>query len=168
MRSGRSATKTKESAVKKIPNRVNPGIRHLAQELNREDSQLRSYLLDAALAALRLARNPESHALKDDAAQVWALIEPILSHHLNAEDSQVLPWVDEQGRLSTEVGRNVRESHERLRTLVGAIVDTGAVSLTEAEARDSRSRTDSENVSCGAKRKNPGKPIRARFWQVRW
>jgi hypothetical protein len=118
------------------PNRIDAGIRRLSEELNREDSELRSYLLDAALAGLRLARRPESHALRDDASQIWAAIEPILSHHLNAEDSQLLPWVDQQGRLSAEVGRNVRESHQKLRTLVGAIADTGAASLTEAQVRD--------------------------------
>lgn len=125
----------KESTAKR-PNRIDAGIRRLSEELNREDSRLRSYLLDAALAGLRLARNPESRELRRDAAQIWAVIEPILSHHLDAEDSQLLPWMDQQGRLSPEVGRKVRECHDRLRTLIGAIVNTGADHLTETEARD--------------------------------
>lgn len=125
----------KESTAKR-PNRIDAGIRRLSEELNREDSRLRSYLLDAALAGLRLARNPESRELRSDAAQIWAVIEPILSHHLDAEDSQLLPWMDQQGRLSPEVGRKVRECHDRLRTLIGAIVNTGADHLTETEARD--------------------------------
>jgi len=125
----------KESSAKN-PKRVDAGIRRLSEELNREDSQLRSCLLDAALAGLRLTRNPESRELRRDAAQIWATIQPILSHHLEAEDSQLLPWLDQQGRLSPEAGRKVRECHNRLRTLIGTIVASGADHLTEAEARD--------------------------------
>jgi hypothetical protein len=118
------------------PNRIDAGIRRLSEELNREDSQLRSCLLDAALAGLRLTLNPESRELRRDAIQIWAAIEPMLSHHLDAEDSRLLPWLDQQGRLSPEVGRKVRECHGKLRTLIGAIANTGADRLTEAEARD--------------------------------
>jgi hypothetical protein len=116
--------------------RLEGGIHRLAEELNREDSQLRSYLLDAALAGLRLTRNPESLELRRDAAQLWAAIEPILSHHLDAEDSRLLPWLDRQGRLSPEAGRKIHECHDRLRTLVGAIVNAAGDRLTETEARD--------------------------------
>ncbi len=125
----------KESAAKS-PSRIDPGIRRLSEELNREDSQLRSCLLDAALAGLRLTRNPESHELRRDAARIWALIQPILSHHLETEDGRLLPWLEQQGHLSPEVGRKVRECHDRLRTLIGAVADTGADHLTEAQARD--------------------------------
>ena len=131
----RSAMNAKESAAKS-PNRNDAGIRRLSEELNREDSQLRSCLLDAALAGLRLTRNPQSREIRRDAAQIWAAIQPILSHHLEAEDSQLLPWLDRQGRLSPEVGRKVRECHDRLRSLIPVVAATGADHLTEAEARD--------------------------------
>ena len=116
--------------------RIDPGIRFLSEELNREGSLLRSRLLDAALAGLRLARNPESPELRRDAQQIWAAIQPTLSHHLDAQDGQLLPWLVQQGRLSAEAGRKVREFHDRLRTLMGAIGDTGADRLTDAQARD--------------------------------
>jgi len=131
----RSAMNAKESTTKS-PSRIEAGIRGLSEELNREDSDLRSCLLDAALAGLRLTRNPESRELRRDAVQIWAAIEPILSHHLDAEDRELLPWLDQQGRLSPELGRNVRECHDKLRTLIGAIAKTGADRLTQAEARD--------------------------------
>ncbi len=118
------------------PVHIDAGIRCLSEELNREGSLLRSRLLDAALAGLRLARNPESPELRRDAAQIWAAIQPTLSHHLDAQDGQLLPWLVQQGRLSAEAGRKVREFHDRLRTLMGAIVDTGAGRLTETQARD--------------------------------
>ena len=124
----------KEPIINKESNRLEGGIRRLAEELNREDSQLRSCLLDAALAGLRLTRNPESLELRHDAARIWATIEPILSRHLDAEDSRLLPWLDQQGRLSPEAGRKIRECHSRLRTLIGAIVNTAADRLTETEA----------------------------------
>jgi Hemerythrin HHE cation binding domain len=130
-----STLDAKESTAK-APNRIHVGIRRLSKEVNREDSQLRSYLLDAALSGLRLTRNPESRELRRDAVQIWAAIEPILSHHLDAEDRELLPWLDQQGRLSPGVGRKVRECHGKLRTLIGEIANTGADRLTEAEARD--------------------------------
>ncbi|MGA7871705.1 MAG: hemerythrin domain-containing protein [Candidatus Binatus sp.] len=115
---------------------IDPGIRRLSVELNREDSQLRSRLLDAALAGLRLARNPESPELRRDAARIWAAIEPILSRHLSAEDNQMLPWLEQQGRLSPEAGRKVRAYHDRLRTLVGALASAEAERLTDSQARE--------------------------------
>jgi hemerythrin-like domain-containing protein len=118
------------------PKSVDAGIRRLSEELNREDSQLRSCLLDAALAGLRLTRNPESRDVRNDAVKIWTTIEPILRHHLEAEDRQLLPWLDQKGGLSPEAGRKVRECHEKLRTLIGAIDDAGTHRLTEAEVRD--------------------------------
>jgi hypothetical protein len=118
------------------PDRIDGGIRRLAAELNREDSRLRSRLLDAALAGLRLVRNPESRELRHDAAQVWAAIEPILAHHLEAEDTELLPWLAEHGRLSPELARKVRECHERLRKLIGVMANASADTLSQAQARD--------------------------------
>ena len=64
-------TKAKESSSEN-PAPTNDAIRRLSFELNREDSRLRSRLLDAALAGLRLERNPESRELRRDAAQLSA------------------------------------------------------------------------------------------------
>ena len=130
-----SAMDAKESTVKDA-NRIGAGIRRLANELNREDSDLRSCLLDAALAGLRLASNPQSRELRRDAARIWATIEPILSHHLEAEDSGLLPWLDRHGGLSPEAGLKVHECHHRLRRLMGAIANTDKDFLTDALMRD--------------------------------
>jgi hypothetical protein len=69
----------------KIKHRERPdaGMRHLFEELNREDSALRPHLLDAALAGLRLTRTPSSRALRCDAAEVWSVIEPVIHSHLH-------------------------------------------------------------------------------------
>jgi response regulator of citrate/malate metabolism len=125
-----------EESTAKDANGIDAGIRRLSKALNREDSQLRSFLLDAALAGLRLERNPESRDLRHDAARVWATIDPILSHHLEAEDSELLPWLDRHSGLSPEVGRKVRECHHRLRTLMGAIGTTDTDRQTDALTRD--------------------------------
>jgi mono/diheme cytochrome c family protein len=45
----------------------------------------------------------------------------------------------------TELGRNVRECHDKLRTLIGAIAKTGADRLTQAEA--ARCRTSVERLA---------------------
>ena len=115
---------------------IDAGIRSLSEELNREDSQLRSRLLDAALAGLRLERNPESPELRRDAAQLWATLEPVLSHHLDAEEKQLLPWLEEQGGFALAAGDKIRAYHDRLRKLVGAMANAGAARLTDAQARE--------------------------------
>jgi DNA-binding response OmpR family regulator len=118
------------------PTHIDAGIRGLSEELNREDPRLRSCLLDAALAGLRLTRNPESRELRRDAARIWAAIEPILSHHLDAEDKELLPWLEQQGGLAPDAGRKIRAYHDCLRKLIGAMANVGADRLTEAQARE--------------------------------
>jgi DNA-binding response OmpR family regulator len=132
---GKLSTKVKESSVQN-PAPTDAGIRLLWLELNREDSRLRSHLLDAALAGLRLERNPESRELRQDAAQLWATTEPILSHHLDTEDNELLPWLKQHGSLSPEGGRKVRAYHDRLRSLIGAMANAGSDRLTEPQARE--------------------------------
>ncbi len=124
----KAGMKAKESSNGN-PASTDDGIRRLWLELNREDSKLRSRLLDAALAGLRLERNPESRELRRDAAQLWATIEPILSHHLDTEDKELLPWLEQHGRLLPEAGRKVSAYHDRLRTLIGAMDQAGAGGL---------------------------------------
>ena len=115
---------------------IEAGIARLYQELNREDSQLRPCLLDAAIAGLRLTRNPESLDLRHDAAQLWAVIEPILSHHLEAEDTKVIPWLNQRELLSRETRRRIQRSHSRLRTLMAMIGEANADNLITSHARD--------------------------------
>ena len=118
------------------PPLTDAGIRSLSVELNREDSELRSHLLDAALAGLRLERNPKSLELRRDAAQLWAAIEPILSHHLDTEENRLLPWLEQQRSLSPEAARKVRVYHDRLRMLIDAMANVGADSITDTQARE--------------------------------
>lgn len=120
--------------ARKSPDQTEAGIVRLYQELNREDSQLRSCLLDAAIAGLRLTRNPDSLDLRRDAAQVWAVIEPILSHHLEAEDTEVIPWLNQREPLSKETRRRIQRSHSRLRTLVAMIGVADADNLVTSHA----------------------------------
>jgi DNA-binding response OmpR family regulator len=131
----KSMLTAEESSVKN-PVRIDMEIRSLSEELNREDSQLSSRLLDMALAGLRLERNPESLELRRDAAKLWVSIEPILSHHLDAEDKELLPWLEQQGARAPDAGRKIRAYHDRLRTLIGAIANAAADRLTEAQARE--------------------------------
>ena len=118
------------------PTHIDAGIRGLSEELNREDSQLSSRLLDMALAGLRLERDPESLELRRDAAKLWVSIEPILSHHLDAEDKELLPWLEQQDARAADAGRKIRAYHDRLRTLIGAMANAGANRLNEVQARE--------------------------------
>ena len=121
--------------VGKKSDQIEAGIVRLYQELNREDSQLRSCLLDAAIAGLRLTRNPDSLDLRRDAAHLWAVIEPILSHHLEAEDTEVIPWLNQRQPLSQQTRRRIQRSHSRLRTLIAMIGEANADNLVTSHAR---------------------------------
>ena len=132
---GRSTVSATESTSKN-PNRTDAWVLRLSQELNREDSYLRSTLLDAALAGLRLTRSPESLELRRDAARICALIQPLLSHHLDAGDNQSLPWLGQQGQLSPELGRRVRECHDKLGAFGNTVSNSATEHLTETQTRD--------------------------------
>src|ERR1700675_987790 len=87
-----------KTETSKNVSRCDSGIGRLCEELNREDSELRSHLLDAALAGLQLTRHPESQDFRCEATKVWSAIEPVLSHHLAAEDSvMMLAWLERYG-----------------------------------------------------------------------
>ena len=120
----------------KSSDQVGAGIVRLYQELNRKDSHLRSCMLDAAIAGLRLTRNPESLDLWRDAAKVWAVIEQILSHHLEVEDTRGVPWLNQRQPLSQETRRRIQRSHSRLRSLVAVIGEATAANLVTSHARD--------------------------------
>jgi hypothetical protein len=131
----RSTVRATESTSEN-PIRTDAGIQRLSHELNREDSHLRSSLLDAALAGLRLTRSPQSLELRRDAVQICAAIQPLLSHHLDAGDNRSLPWLGQQGRLSPELERRVRECHDKLGTFSNAVSNSAAEHLTETQTRD--------------------------------
>ena len=112
------------------------GVRHLLQDLNREDSRLRARLLDAALAGLRLSRDPQSIGLRQDVAQLWASMEPVLSHHLEVEDRQVLPWLKEHKKLTVASLDRIRERHQALRQLMNSVDKRTPDAVTNDEARN--------------------------------
>jgi hypothetical protein len=115
---------TTSETTKDSSNRLNrcvTGIASLCDDLNRDDSELRSHLLDAALAGLRLTRHPQSQEFRRDASKAWNVIEPVLAHHLAAEDPVMMEWLERYARLSPEVLFRVRECHYKLKQLAGAI-----------------------------------------------
>jgi len=81
------------------------------KELVGEDSQLRSHLLDAAVAGAILARDPSNKDARKEAVRVWAAIESMISHHLTSEHDLVLPWAELQPGFPR---RLIERAHERL------------------------------------------------------
>jgi hypothetical protein len=109
------------------------GIRCLVEELNREDSELRSRLLDAALVGLRVARKPDSKTFREDAAKIWAALEPSISGYLRAE-GHVVPWAARYTHLPAEAVRSVRECHRRLGKLLASMKTTPFQSAPDCQA----------------------------------
>jgi hypothetical protein len=61
--------------------------------LNREAFQLRSRPLDAAIGGLRRPRNPGLPNQLRDTAQAWAVIEPVLPHHVGPRKIRGASWL---------------------------------------------------------------------------
>lgn len=109
------------------------GIKRLVEELNREDSELRSRLLDAALVGLRVARKPDSKTFREDAAKIWAGLEPLISGYLRAEE-KVMPWAAHYIHLPPEAVRSVRECHRRLGKLLASLKTASFESAPDCQA----------------------------------
>jgi hypothetical protein len=116
--------------------RPDAGMRHLFEELNREDSVLRPHLLDAALAGLRLTRTPSSRALRREAAEMWSVIEAVIYSHLQAQDDVIRSCIDRYARLSPQVLHRVRQCQWKLRKLMSAIKRARFESVSDAQAAE--------------------------------
>jgi hypothetical protein len=110
-------------------------MRRLSEELNREDSQLRSWLLDAALAGLRVTRNPESPELSGVMLSNYGRLssQSYLTTSTQRTTNYCLGWRGKAVSLRTRA-EGVHAYHYRLRTLIGA-TDSGDERLTDAQAR---------------------------------
>jgi hypothetical protein len=107
--------------VKTAGQRIN-GIRRLCEELDREDSELRPRLLEAAFAGLRLTRSPESQEYRGEAVRVWKSIEPTLSRCLAQNVPEIVPeGLERCARISPEVLFRIHECHSKLKRLASAL-----------------------------------------------
>lgn len=107
--------------AKSAGQRIN-GIRRLCEELDRDNSELRPRLLEAALAGLQLTRNPESQAYRGEAIRVWNSIEPTLSRCLAPNVPEIMPQELERcARISPEVLFRIHECHSKLKRLARAL-----------------------------------------------
>src|ERR1700692_3392225 len=96
-------------------------IRHLTEELSRQEYSVGIPLLDAAVAGVILGFRPSDRAMRTQAHRCWETLRPQLNQHLLSEDETVLPWAQGAGGLPAEVVSRIKRSHREIRTLIGKL-----------------------------------------------
>ncbi len=96
-------------------------VRAALTELEREDSAMRTHLLDAAVAGATLARDPADRELRKEAERAWNSLASVVSHHLTSEDDLVLPWAASHHAVSPALMDRARERHRKLQRLAKTV-----------------------------------------------
>jgi type VI protein secretion system component VasK len=103
--------------------------------LEAEDSQMRTHLLDAAVAGAILARDPADRALRHEAAAAWQSLAETLSRHVAAEEEVTSPRAGLRQEFRSPVIKGVRERLARLRKLATAVASVDFDQAADAEVR---------------------------------
>jgi hemerythrin-like domain-containing protein len=89
--------------------------------LSNEDSKLGERLINAAVAGAVVARQPGDAILRAEAAEAWNSIKPVIEHHLDSEETVVLPWMKSQANFPPDLILRTCEQHLRLRELARTV-----------------------------------------------
>ncbi|HUY27449.1 MAG TPA: hypothetical protein VMV27_08525 [Candidatus Binataceae bacterium] len=103
--------------------------------LEAEDFQMRSHLLDAAVAGAILARDPGDKALRHEATQAWQSLAATLSHHVAAEEAMAAKWVKSKSDTPKRVIVGARERLARLRGLAAAVSGVDFARAADSDVR---------------------------------
>jgi len=110
-------------------------IGRLSEELNRKDSELRSRLVAAAVAGLRLIRHPYSPECGLEAATAWNSIEQVLADLVAAKETPTMQERSERSRrISPEVLLRVHKCRSKLKQLASALEESDIRCMPERTA----------------------------------
>lgn len=101
--------------------------------LTSEDSTLERRLLDAAVAAAIIARQPWDKSLRAEAAEAWSSIRKVIARHVASEQEIILPWAKMQEDFPADLIMRAHEQHLRLRHLAETVDAASFITGTDAE-----------------------------------
>ncbi len=125
------------SKAKPLVRTVAPArIKNLLSQLEREDSKLRTRLLNAAVSGSVVASQPSDPEFRRAAERAWRALEPLISHHLKREDEQVLEWTEKHLKFPHDLVVRAHERHQKLRRLVRRLVNARFQAGSDVEVKN--------------------------------
>jgi hypothetical protein len=122
-----------------LPELEVPMINTMMACLGREHAKLDGQILQLALAATSLAREPEAPAAKQRAVEAWEEIHRDLWSHLQIEDGLVYSWGEAHQALSGTLLNSLKSERQTLHKLVAALHELASGEAGESETRAERS-----------------------------
>jgi hypothetical protein len=104
-----------------LPELEIPMISSIIGCLGSEHQKLDSQILQLALAATRLASDPDSLTANQRAAEVWHDIRRDLWTHLQIEDELVSSWAEAGHAISPRLLDNLKAERQAMRNLIAAL-----------------------------------------------
>lgn len=123
-----------DPAVHRRANHRSQAIAALSS-LEAEDSQMRTHLLDAAVAGAILARDPADRSLRREAAREWKSLAATLLHHVTTEEAVTSLKVGLKRQLPRPLVKEVRERLGRLRALTLTVEGVDFEHADDAQVR---------------------------------
>jgi iron-sulfur cluster repair protein YtfE (RIC family) len=105
----------------RLPDLEVPMINSLVSCLAREHTKLDEQLLKLALAATRLAANPNDDEARAHATEVWEGIRHYLWSHLQIEDELVLTWGKAHHAIADALGETLESERVEMRRLLALL-----------------------------------------------
>lgn len=132
----RLATQTSPCSAA-LPELQGPMINTMVRCLEAEHRKMDEHVLQLALTAARLARDPNEPSAKSRAVEVWDEIRRELWSHLQIEDELVFSWGDARRALAPAVLDGLKNDRKEMRRLLAALPG-----LESGDAKDSESTLD--------------------------
>ena len=104
-----------------LPELEVPMINAMVTCLGHEHRKLDEHVLQLALAATRLASDPEALTANRRAAELWDEIRRDLWSHLQIEEELVFSWGDAHHAISDSLLETLKIEREEIRKLVAAL-----------------------------------------------
>ncbi|HTY55673.1 MAG TPA: hemerythrin domain-containing protein [Candidatus Binataceae bacterium] len=116
-----SITTVASPCAQPLPENEVPMINTIAMCLGNDHRKLNERIMRLALAAARLARDPDDVASNRHAAETWDEIQRDLWPHLQIEDSLLFSWGRARHALSEPVLDELKTEREDLRNLIATL-----------------------------------------------
>jgi iron-sulfur cluster repair protein YtfE (RIC family) len=125
-----------------LPDLEVPMINTMVTCLVSEHRKLGEHILQLALAATRLARDPGELGMTARALESWDAIRRELWSHLQVEDELVFSWGDAHQALSPALVANLRVERQEMRRLLATLPN-----LPSDEGRGLKSKADADTFA---------------------
>ena len=120
-----------------LPDMEVPMINSLVSCLTREHTKLDEQILQLALAATRLAANPNDDEASGHTSEVWEGIRRYLWSHLQIEDELVVTWGQAHHAIVGALGETLENERREMRGLLAVL---GSYADNHSVPRDPRGR----------------------------